>query len=131
MARPRQFESNADRQKAYRERKAQDVDPELPVRDVDEPEPDSAERSVEVLLTLDPHTLLTDSEEQALRDHFGYTASERRTRAERAAGRITTGPPPPEVAQAIRTLRSAEAQYVQKRQEYLAALKPPVPSPSR
>lgn len=99
MARPKQFETNADRQKAYRERKAQDVDPELPVREIDEREPAPGERRIEKLLALSDDAPLSEREEQLLRDHFGYASSERRTRAERAqtAQRIRDANPVPEI----------------------------------
>lgn len=96
MPRPRQFETPAERQKAYRERRAQDVDPDLPIRDIEEPDPAPDERTVEQILVLPVGASLSEREEQLLRIHFGYTASERRTRAERdtTAARITTTPEP-------------------------------------
>lgn len=130
MARPRQFQTPAEKQKAYRERKqmpAAEVDPELPERDIEEPEALSTDRPVEVLLTLPPTAPLTDFEERSLRDHFGYTASERRTRAERSAtaARISAalGPPTPETTQAIRLLQDEEKRLAQRQASYLASLK--------
>src|SRR5262245_34318078 len=140
MARPRRYATNAERQAAYRARQAdQDVDPSLPVREIDEPvvtEP-IPERTVEQLLVLPVASVLTASEEQALRDHFGYTASERRTRAERAAtaARISDGlgPPPPAVIDAMRGLEAEERRHREKVEQYRQRLqeKKEVPSPAR
>jgi hypothetical protein len=60
MGRPRRYETDADRQAAYRERQREEQD-------------------------LDPGMPLTPEEEQEIRDFYGYAASETRTKAERDA----------------------------------------------
>jgi hypothetical protein len=90
MPQEKRFESPAERQRAYRERKARElVDPDLPVVQLDEepeePESLSGPRSIFVLLELDPREPLSDEEEQLVRDKFRYGASETRSRAERYA----------------------------------------------
>lgn len=42
-------------------------------------------RPLDVLLALDPYEPISAGEEQVLRDHFGYSVKEKRTRAERQA----------------------------------------------
>lgn len=136
MARPRKWNSEAERIADYRRRqKEQLVDPDLPEREIDaDPEPVlEGARDVQALIALPADAPLSDAEEQLLRDHFGYAKSERRTRAERAgiAARISASlpPPPPEVAEAIRGLQAEEQAHERKVQSYRASLAQRVPSP--
>lgn len=126
MARPRKWSSEAERLAAYRERQAADVDPALPERDVDEAPAPEGTRSVEVLLTLPADTKLSEAEEQLLRDHFGYTASDRRTRGERnaSAQKILAEAPPTEplVLAIIRQLRDEERRQREKIDFYMRSL---------
>ena len=133
MARPRKWTSEAERVAAYRASKAVDVDPELPERDVNEPEPAPGARTVDALLVLPAGASLSDVEEQLLRDHFGYTSSERRTRAEReaAAAKMLAGlpAPGPEVLAAIETLKAEERRLAERQKAYIESLKTRVPAP--
>ena len=135
MARPRKWNSEAERIADYRRRqREQMVDPSLPEREIDEPvEPPATGRSLEQLLALDPMAPLSDAEEQLIRDHFGYSKSDRRTRAERAgiAHRIadTLGPPPDAVLDAIRGLQAEQQRHDEKVRAYLASLQR-TPSPA-
>jgi len=120
MARPRSYETAAERQAAYRERLRNAQNPEGvteepvtegPVTEPEEepvteeeggtPEPEAAQpfepslRSLEALIAHGrAGGQLTAAEEQRIRDHFGYASSETRTLAERdaAAQRITGKP---------------------------------------
>jgi hypothetical protein len=92
MPEEKRYDSAAERQRAYRERKRNaggpgGVTPDAPIV-TDEPvtvDPGVTvgPRSIERLLKLDPFAPLSDEEEHVLRVHFGYAASESRTRAER------------------------------------------------
>ncbi len=77
-------ERERERKRLYRERKkAEVVDPDLPEVDVSGAPEALGSRPLAALLKLAPADALSESEEQALRDHFGYAQSETRTRAER------------------------------------------------
>jgi hypothetical protein len=129
--------SNAERQAEYRERKRRELEAEgLPARDIDE-QPDTPavsdaepdERSIEALLALGTDAELTAEEEQALRDHFGFTASERRSRVERAAAAETMrrGAPDltnsPSLTEALSSLQVNEERHSIRTQDYRASLR--------
>jgi len=130
--------SNAERQAEYRERKRRELQEEgLPERDIEqEPttppiadvEPEVGERDVEQLLVLPVGAELTQEEEQLLRDHFGYTASEKRSRVERAASAegVRAAMPDhtssPSVTQAISTLEANEKRLSDRAQDYRDSL---------
>jgi hypothetical protein len=135
MAPPRRYESNAERQAAYRERKRAELEQEgLPERgieeDVERPsvvDAEQTERSIEMLLALDPLAPLSEEEEQAVRDHFGFGASETRTRAERelAARKVRekVGEAGPGVAAAVEQLAGEQARHERKLAAYRTGLK--------
>ena len=83
MARDKKYESAAERTRAYRERRREKVDPDLPEVDVAQVT-EAVDRDIDTLIALDPLAPLTDTEEDAVRSYFGYASSETRTRAERA-----------------------------------------------
>lgn len=91
MARPAKYESDEERRAAAAERRrlarTGDVDPELPVVQLDEAESvlPIGMRSIEELKELSADALLSDVEEQLFRDYLGFTLSDKRTRAERFA----------------------------------------------
>lgn len=131
--------SNAERQAEYRERKRRELEEEgLPERSIeDEPEspavidvePEVGERDVEQLLLLPVGSELSPDEEQLLREHFGYAASEQRTRAQRAsvADRIRAELPDhsssASVTQATETLKENERRLAVRAQHYRDSLK--------
>lgn len=86
--RPKKYGSDEERRAADAERKRrareQDVDPELPARDINE-EPLQAHPSIEKVIAQAIPGSLSPEDEQKLRDHFGYAKSETRTKAERDA----------------------------------------------
>lgn len=141
MARPKKYESEEERRAADAERKRRarslDVDPDLPERqlgdDVTSSEP-AGDRTVELILRLPPDAPLSETEEQAVRDHLGYASSETRSRAERAgvARRIVgqLGPPAESTMAALAELARQEQRYKDKREAYLRSLDKRVPSPS-
>jgi hypothetical protein len=115
VARDRQFQTPAEKQRAYRERKREVVDPDLPEVDVSGAAEPLGSRPLAALLRLAPADALSESEEQVLRDHFGYAASETRTRAEReqAARRITGKDPGVSLEEYVaRNVAVARAQMV-------------------
>lgn len=85
--RPAKYGSDDERRAADAERKrlARErlVDPELPARDINE-EP-VTHPSIERVIAEATPGALSEEEEQTLRDHFGYSKSEKRTKAERDA----------------------------------------------
>ena len=112
MGRPRQYPDDAARKRAQRARAAsEDIDPTLPVHQVDEPDQPAGPsvpavglaseptRGIEELLLLDPYAPLSEPEEQLVRDHFDFNPSEKRTRAEReaAADKMRAFMAPPDV----------------------------------
>jgi hypothetical protein len=129
MPRRKKYESAAERQKAYRERRAQDVDPSLPERQVDEEPRRPATRPLKLLLKMDPYKPLSELEEQMLRDHYGYTDSEKRTRAQRedvARGIISkAGPPSQNYLNAIKKLEDEHRRHLEKVRSYLESLNTP------
>jgi hypothetical protein len=74
MPREKRYSSRAEQQRAYRERKAL-----LEQSDVPEQVSDPA------LEALVGQEVLSEAQEQAIRDSWGYSASETRTKAERDA----------------------------------------------
>ena len=60
------------------------MDPELPEVQLDEEPLPPSSRSIGQILALPYDAELSEIEEQALRDHLGYGASEKRTRKERS-----------------------------------------------
>lgn len=132
--------TNAERQAEYRERKRRELEAEgLPERDVNEAPSgpavvdvspsDDAERSIEQLLVLPVGSELTSEEEQLLREHFGYTASERRSRDERAATAETMrkGLPDysqhPSVTAAVQELKDQDERLAVRAQDYRDSIK--------
>lgn len=84
MARQRKWKSETERKAAYRARKAAEAAKDNLVR----PTPQS--QGVQISpqgAPAPPHEVesLTEAEEQAIRDYWGYSASEKRTKAERDA----------------------------------------------
>ena len=138
MARPTKYGSDDERRRADAERKRKArllEDPELPVRDIEDVPTAEAPvdaRPLELILATPYDEPLSEAEEQLVKDHFGYGASERRTRAERAgvAQRIVGALPPPNAAllQAQRTVAEQERRSQEKKSAYLRSLER-VPSP--
>jgi len=75
-----------------------------------EPTPITGDRPLDAILGLDPYAPLSENEEQAVRDFWGYASSEKRTRAERqaVADRICGRTPP--------TLEEARKAWIQQAQ---------------
>lgn len=131
--------TNAERQAEYRERKRRELEEQgLPARDIDEQptgpvvseaEPEPGERTVEQLLVLPVGSELTEDEEQALRDHFGYAASEHRSRVERTAAAEGVRQAMPDlsssssVTQALEQLEANENRHSVRTQDYRDSLK--------
>lgn len=131
--------SNAERQAEYRERKRKELEAEgLPERQADDDpvgppvetfEPGPGERDIEQLLVLPVGSELTSEEEQLLRDHFGYTASEKRSRVEREAAAdgarraLPDHSSSPSVTSALKTLRENEDRLAVRSQAYRDSLK--------
>jgi hypothetical protein len=121
------FHSDSCR-KAY----ARKADESLPERQLDEEDVPELGRPLRVLLKLDPYAELSEPEEQAIKDHFGYASSERRTRAERqrVADAIIAkaGPLDPKVKRAMDQIQDEHRRHLEKVKAYLDSLK--VPSPA-
>lgn len=76
--------ADAERKRAYREQKRVELeDPALPERQIDEDPAPAAHPSIEKVIAQATPGALSEADEQALRDHFGYADSETRTKAER------------------------------------------------
>lgn len=130
--------SNAERQAEYRERKRRELEAEgLPERQADADPvgpvvtdivPEVGERDIEQLLLLPVGSELSAEEEQLLRDHFGYSQSERRSRVERASAAegVRAALPDlsssPSVTQAIGTLQENERRLAVRSQDYRDSL---------
>ena len=131
--------SNAERQAEYRERKRRELQEEgLPERDIEQEPmtppiadvlPEVGERDVDQLLLLPVGAELTQEEEQLLREHFGYTASEKRSRVERAsaADGVRRAMPDfsthPSVTQAVHDLEANDKRLAVRAQDYRDSLK--------
>lgn len=131
--------SNAERQAEFRERKRRELEAEgLPARDIEEEpsgpvvadvEPEVGERDTERLLALPLSAELSAEEEQLLREHFGYSASERRSRVERASAAegIRAAAPDfgssPSLSQALEVLQGNEDRHRGRTQDYRDSLK--------
>jgi hypothetical protein len=128
--------SNAERQAEYRDRKRRELEEEgLPARDIEEEplgpavaevEPGPDERDAAHLLGLPVDAELSAEEEQLLRDHFGYSASERRSRVERASAadgiRRDAAPISPSMTQALQDLQANEDRHADRTQGYRDSL---------
>lgn len=97
-----------------------ELPPPEPFSDDEETPPEPGDRTLRELLPLNPYVPLTPGEEETIRAYYGYTASERRTRAERqmVADRIASkmetmyplfqGELPPDIAEVWCVSESSE-----------------------
>jgi len=128
------FCSDAHR-KAFRRRfdegRRASVDPDLPERQVDEPEPEELDVPA-LVAAAKAGRVLSDSEEQRIRDYWGYAPSETRTWAEReqAAQRIMANLPeePAWLDEMVAELERRETEHREKQRRYRESLRR-VPSP--